>query len=39
MADPEDKFRFDWVAVALVALVIVGMLVLTFELWIPHNFR
>lgn len=33
---PEGPFRWDWVAVVLVLLVIFVVLALTFELWSPH---
>ena len=33
---PAEPFRWDWVAVVLVLLVIFVVLALTFEVWSPH---
>ena len=32
-----DRFVWDWVSFAVIALILAGLLIFTAELWLPHH--
>ena len=38
MDNRRDEKKFDWVVVAITVIAVVIVLMLTFELWVPHPF-
>ena len=37
-AGGDERATWDWITVMVVALAVILLLIVTFELWIPHPF-